>query len=278
MIEKPKFWRWARLRLRLLVDTWNYKVVLQSSRVHIVEEIKILEDLNVKNMVGLKILENILTAVIDGHSQLKKLAVTGKGSIMSLDPELLSQALVRLEECNFISCRAICNLSRAQLVSVFTEIEQTNNLKLKSLNLPNRDYSEVPPDVLVAALIKLEHTNILDSLSSYLTTNLLNKIAGSSLVNIKKLDLDLRKSSSVPPELFGEALVKMETVVLYTSGGLINGTGDQVLSLFRKIVSSEEMRIKELDLSYLNLTIPHISPDIVSEAVVKLETLKLSHS
>ena len=132
--------------------------------------------------------------------------------------------------------------------------------------------------MVVAALVKLEHTNILDRLSTDLTTNLLNKIAGSSLVNIQKLDLDLRKSSSVPPELFGEALVKMETVILYTSGELINGTGDQVLSLFRKIVSSEEMRIKELDLSYLNLTIPHISPDIVSEAVVKLETLKLSHS
>ena len=131
MIEKPKFWRWARLR----VDKDNYQEVLQSTRVNIVGGIKISTD-NFPNI--LNILENILTAVLEGHSQLKKLEVRRSQreseivDLSSLDPALLSQALVRLEECRFNHCSP---LSTAQLVSIFTEIEQTNNLKLKSLYL-----------------------------------------------------------------------------------------------------------------------------------------------
>ena len=280
VIVRPKFWKWAQLRVRLTVDAWSYKVVLHSSRLHIVQEISILEDLNVKNNVGLKILENILAAVSVGRSQLKKLGVAGKGSIMSLDPELLSQALVRLEQCNFSASRSICNLSTTQLVALFTAIERTSNLGLKSLDLPNRDYSQVPPEILVAALVKLEHTNILDNLSSDLTTSLLDKMAGSSIVNIKILNLDLRNCSGVPPELFGEALLRIETAVLYMSGGLVPGSVDQVMSLFRRIASSEYLRLRELDLRYMNLTSHqishHISPAIFYKAAGKLETLKFS--
>ena len=104
VIEKPKFW--SRARLVVVVDRDNYEKFLQSSRVHIVPEIKIFWVLNKMNMNGLKILENLLTAVldVDGRSQLKRLEVAECGSkvdLSSLDPALLSQALVRLEECRF---------------------------------------------------------------------------------------------------------------------------------------------------------------------------------
>ena len=126
------------------MDRDNYKEFLQSNRVHVVQEIKV----SVTCCPGdtfLNILENILTAVLNGRLQLKKLDVTGNldtsvyVELPSLDPALLSQALVRLEEFSFC-CSYYHNcspFSRAQLVAVFTEIEQTNNnnLKLKSLYL-----------------------------------------------------------------------------------------------------------------------------------------------
>ena len=120
MIEKPKFWRWARLA----VDRDTCQVFLQSSRVHIVQEIKIFGDVDnsLDNRI-LRILDILLAAVLDGRSQLKRLEVTDCGSKLdfpSLDPILLSQALVRLEEFNYRSC---IPLSTAQLVAVFTAIE-----------------------------------------------------------------------------------------------------------------------------------------------------------
>ena len=133
MIEKPKFWRWATLTL----TRDDYQDSLQSSRVNIVQEIIILADICEDN-ININILENILTVVRDGGSHLKKLYVTCLRldvDLSSLDPALLSQALIRLEECwlnNFGP------LSSEQLVAVFTAIEQTNDLRLKFKGQPRR--------------------------------------------------------------------------------------------------------------------------------------------
>ena len=102
-MEQPKFWRWATLT----VDSHNHQAVLHSDRVHIVQEIRIVTvDFWQGNF--LKIMENILTAVLDGRSRLKKLDVRAQSDserLSSLDTALLSQALVRLEECSFsFSC------------------------------------------------------------------------------------------------------------------------------------------------------------------------------
>ena len=52
-------------------------------------------------------MENILTTVLDGRSHLKKLDVRAQSDserLLSLDTALLSQALVRLEECGVREC------------------------------------------------------------------------------------------------------------------------------------------------------------------------------
>ena len=108
----------------------------------------------------LSILQNILTAVVDGSSHLRTLQFLGSEDLRELDHVLLSQALIRLEECTF--CETSSNpLTTIQLVSLFTAINQTNDLKLRVLNLPNEDYSDVSPEVLASALVKLEETDIL---------------------------------------------------------------------------------------------------------------------
>ena len=177
MIEKPKFWSWATLTLK----RDDYKDALQSSRVNIVQEIIILADICEDN-IYINILENILTVVRDGGSHLKKLCVTCLHldvDLSSLDPALLSQGLVRLEECwlnNF-------GLSREQLVAVCTAIEQTNNLKLRTLILSNLDRHnpKVPTEILAAAVLKLVETNILEiylnrNISTDLTHSLITRI------------------------------------------------------------------------------------------------------
>merc|ERR1712183_738725 len=127
---------------------------------------------------------------------------------------------------------------------------------------------------IATALVRLEETNIDTlSLSSDLTTSLLTKMAESSIVNMKRYNVHLRQCSGVPPQLFGEALVRIETVTLRSGLGGFTGE-DHLLSLFRKIGRSEETRLKKLNFTQVNIS--HISPDIVSRAAVKLETLQFT--
>ena len=218
MIERPKFWLWARLS----VNKYNYHEVLQSRRVNLVRKIKISVNARAEKIVT-NILENLLSAVLESRSQLRRLEVVrGKGAdllvdLTSLDRELLSQALVRLEEISFSD--SICGpLSTEQLVSVFTAIiEQTNNLKLRALNFPNKDYSEVPPEVLASVLVRLGDTNILQTprvsqLSPEQVRCLFSKIAASPDHNITRLNLRNLDCSDVGPELFSSALVSVEIV------------------------------------------------------------------
>ena len=126
----------------------------------------------------LSILNHLFSRLVRGESELQRLAVAGdEGSellnLPALDSVLVSQALVRLEECSFrrltVSSPVFRPMTTVQLVSVFTEIDQTDNLKLKTLNLSNRNYSEVPPEVLSSALVKLEETNIVRCLDSLMS-------------------------------------------------------------------------------------------------------------
>ena len=117
MIEKPKFWSWAQL----LVNKYNYHEVLHSRRVNTVQKIKISVNACKDNTIP-NILENLLSAVLESRCHLLRLEVVrGKGSnllvdLTSLDQELLSRTLVRLEEISFTD--SICSpLSSEQLVS-----------------------------------------------------------------------------------------------------------------------------------------------------------------
>ena len=105
LIERPKFWKWASLRL----DRENYQEIIQSlqtgqTRVNNVQQILIYlheEEEEDKNWV-LNILEDLVTVVMDDGSQLNSLDITGSGASSvdwaSLPPEILAQVLVSLKE------------------------------------------------------------------------------------------------------------------------------------------------------------------------------------
>ena len=277
MIEKPKFWRWAILT----VDSNNFLEVQQSQRVNIVPEIIISSDnpdgSHIPSSSMLAILGNLFAAVVDGSSHLKSLKLMCSEDLWALDPELLSQALIRLEEFNFCSYSTFNPFSTTQLVSLLTAIDQTNDLKLKVLKIPNEnnDFSGVPTEVRVAAIVKLKETNIP---SGSVAQRLFTKIAESPVVNMKKIDPSRTDMfNSIPPDLFAEALVRIETVDKIT-GSFIHRLAcrEQVESLLRKIASTEILTLQRLSLSRVDLA--HISPLVVSQAVVKLKTLSVKLS
>ena len=105
VIEKPKFWRWATLRL----DRGNYREIIQSlqneddqSRASNVQKIRIsLQEEEEDNSWVLNILQDLVTAVQDDDSHLKSLDIAGSGASSvdwtSLPVDLLAQFLVSLE-------------------------------------------------------------------------------------------------------------------------------------------------------------------------------------
>ena len=107
LIEKPKYWRWATLRL----DRWNYQEIIQSlqtgqTRVNNLQQIRVyLEEEEEENNWVLSILEDLVTAVMDDGSHLKSLDIAGSGvssvKWASLSPVLLAQFLVSLKEGSF---------------------------------------------------------------------------------------------------------------------------------------------------------------------------------
>ena len=135
------------------------------------------------------------------------------------------------------------------------------------MNLPNQDYSQVPSEVLAAALVKLEECNILElPLSLVQVSSLFTKMAESPIMNIKSLNLDVMNCYNIPPELFGKALVRITLVRKFHKI-----THNQVSCLFHKIATTEDLKLQVLCLSACLTTISHIPPHVVAVAVTRLE-------
>ena len=186
------------------MDKENHDEVTQSRRINIVPEIHLRSE-------NIEVLEYLCRAVIEDRAKLKRLVSWGWRRIDLLDPELLSQAIVRLQEC----CLNYIELSQTQMDSVFTAIQESEDLKLKILHLGIRDYSKVPPEILASALVKLEDTNILQArLSPNQVECLFNKMANSEIMNIRNICCpgSWLDTLNVSPEVFAAALVRVESV------------------------------------------------------------------
>ena len=75
--------------------------------------------------------------------------------LSSVQPQVLAQAVVRVEEANL----ACTKLTDEQVSTVLTTIVNTECLTLKRLSLLGNNISPVPPDLLAQVVIKLEDPN-----------------------------------------------------------------------------------------------------------------------
>ena len=250
VIEKPKFW----VSVVLYVNKENQDKVTQSRRINIVPEIR---------LYTIEVLEYLCRAVIKVEANLKRLVVSVLGRIDLLDPELLSQAVVRLEECHLY----LPSLSQTQIDSLFTAIQKSENLKLKMLELAHDDCSKVPPEILASALVKLEDVNVC-AVTENQVKCLYDKMANSEIMNIRHIDSNLFDDENVSPELFAEAFVRVERL------DTVSIDQEKTGALLRKIASLDSMKLKSLILEE-EIDLSSFSSAVVCEAVVKLEELTI---
>ena len=145
MIENPKRWRWARLR----ITRENLSGALDCDLARIVPEIKINDDLSHQNRIQLvgKVLEGLKTGDL---SRLEKLRFRPT-NLSSLCASLLT-AVVRLKECVLMDCQ----LTSEQLTAIFMAIIEAGDLKLKHLDVYGNSLAAVSVDTLAGAAARLD--------------------------------------------------------------------------------------------------------------------------
>ena len=104
--------------------------------------------------------EAILTrSATTQDSRLRELSCYQMAEMPGMDPEILSQALVKLESVGVGGSRV--ELSAEQVLALFSRIRESPDLRLTELDLTwDWDVSLVPPEVFVGALSRLETVRI----------------------------------------------------------------------------------------------------------------------
>merc|ERR1712242_267034 len=98
------------------------------------------------------------------------------------------------------------------------------------------------------------------------------KLVGPDKSKLKLLLVDDYDLSSVPPGIISVVVLGLEDVSLFNC----NLSKDQLESTLRKIVETEDLRLRHLDLSWNELQ--SVGPSLLSAAIVKLVKVNLSRS
>ena len=165
----------------------------------------------------------------------------------SIDPQFLSAALVKLEtvSSNF-------KLSPGQILSLFSRIRDSPDLRLAELRLGNSNVSMVPPDVFVRAVSRLgsvEFREVSADQLEALFRKLFYHQAGAGDTKLKQLKLWGPNLSSISPSVLVGAIQKLEVVELQ----LPWMTAAQFTEVLTMLKENQQRRLKHIQI--LNPTV-----------------------
>ena len=220
-------------------------------------------------------LQAILTGIQDStNTGLKSLTVQS-GSLVLVSPDVLAGAAVKLERLEVRS-----RLSYVQVEAILARVAATQDSRLRRFNYDQSlsDLSGLDPEVVAQALVKLEtvgYPSLGVDLSPDQTLALFTRIREAPDLRLTELGLTW-DVSQVPPEVFAEALSRLETVFVGYRAGV---TPSQLESLFLRLISHQEEAggsdLKKLRLIWTDLT--SVSPEILVGAIQKLEEVVILH-
>ena len=137
----------------------------------------------------------------------------------------------------------------------------------------NQMDEDVPADILSEAAIKLERLNFFGRTPSDDKLNaLFRKIAHTEDMKLKELWTD-NMDKDVPADIFAEAAVKLERVSFFGR----TPSDEQLTALFRKIVDTDALKLKEFCVSVEKPKAFQYDEevDVFCEAAVRLEVLDI---
>ena len=204
VIEKPKWWRWARLR----ITRENLSGVLDCQLARIVPEIKINDDLSHHNRIRLvgEVLKNLKTGDLPGLEKLRFRPT----DLSSLSASLLT-AVVGLKECVLMDCQ----LTSEQLTAIFMAIMEAGDLKLRHLDVYGNSLAAVSVDTLAMAAARLDTLIAGETeLGSERVETILRSILAMEDLRLKKLTIFTLHRTILPqicPAILSAAEVKLST-------------------------------------------------------------------
>ena len=179
--------------------------------------------------------------------KLKELHCWSWNDHSSIDPQFLSAALVKLEtvSSNF-------KLSPGQILSLFSRIRDSPDLRLAELRLGNSNVSMVPPDVFVRAVSRLgsvEFREVSADQLEALFRKLFYHQAGAGDTKLRQLKLWGPNLSSISPSVLVGAIQKLEVVELQ----LPRLTAAQFIEVLTMLKENQQRRLKHIQI--LNPTV-----------------------
>jgi len=148
VVEQPRYWTW----LEADIDVTNFNQIFISRKFGWISSLRV-------GFLSSGQIRAILDHIVESKDmKLKKLDLTWQEDLPEVDSNILSDAVVRLEEVDF----DICKLSPVQVESIFRAVVKCQIIKLKKLNMRINILHSVSDEcmnILIQAVAILESMN-----------------------------------------------------------------------------------------------------------------------
>ena len=256
-IFRAKYWKWARLRVDPSHFPGQGQVLLGSRIISLVTEIWI-------SGADDHLMDLFLRSVEAGVTvELKKLTIDDEGVYVgSIEPGLLSRAVLKLQDCTIHGVQLV--QQEAIIAAISNSVTSLRRLKL-FLSRPGSEVSQMAPDIVVGAAMKLEGLTV--RLSSPQMEAVLAGISNSTITSLRYLDLGDDEIHHIAPDIVTEAAMKLESFGAPLSR-------HQVEAVLTRLADSQDSRLRNLKTSALtpwtHYLLP-LDPEVVAGALTKLE-------
>jgi len=210
-------------------------------------------------MLVREVTEKLLQSLVEGND-LPELTMYVE-DLSWVQPELLTSVITMSLETVTLKGG---DLTTLQIESILTSIRDAD-IKLKSLHLRCNDLSEIDPNLMAEAVSKLETVSIV--LTKEQAETVLTAVRDND-TRLKCLHLESTDLSRVDANLMASALSKLETAYINDTE-LTKKQAETVLAVFRD--GNPQIKVLHMEDSDLS----DVNPDLLGEAVAKLDTLEI---
>ena len=182
----------------------------------------------------------------------------------------LIQSLIKSRKMALVTEIKIGGATKLVVESVLRAVIEgtTTNLKALYVNLEEGQGS-TDAALLSRAALKVETFSISGEQGSQVQA-IITAVTESDVLTLKNLDLGLGSLADVSPDILGIAAVKLETL---SGGGSVSSA--QFEEILTRLAATEESKLEKLEVdvgSHLTPDLTHMDPDILTSALLKLET------
>ena len=125
-----------------------------------------------------------------------------------VSPTILTEAIVSLEKISIPKSSLTAN----QLTSIFQMIAESEETKLRHINISGNDLSSVPSEFISRSVVKLEMVNLEDChLTIDQMTEIFDGITESTRLRLK--ELNIRDNDNIPPGTYYFELYEAKRLV-----------------------------------------------------------------